>query len=81
MPARFQIVECFVLALAALVLLSPPAHAYWDLSVGTYILQMLFAVGAGMWISARGFFAKKTQKPQVKPEAEPAAPDADKPSV
>lgn len=81
MPAKLQFVECFALALAALLLLSPPAHAYWDLSVGTYILQMLFAVGAGMWISARGFFAKKTQKPQPEAETDQATPEAEKPSA
>jgi hypothetical protein len=36
-----------------------PAHAYFDLGTGTYMLQLLFAFGAAVWISFRNSWPVK----------------------
>lgn len=69
------IAESLVLTGAIVLLFSPPAHAYWDLNFGTYLIQMLFTVGAAMWISVKGFTMgrKKAPDKNVAGEADKSA--------
>lgn len=48
-----------VVVLSVLGLMFPvPAHAYIDLGVGSFMLQVLFGMGLAVWVSIKGFCLK-----------------------
>jgi hypothetical protein len=59
MLARLAIVDCLVLAAIWLLLLPSPAHAYFDLGVGTYLIQMIAALVVTTGFSFRKIFSRK----------------------
>jgi hypothetical protein len=74
--------DALALALILLLLCPNPAHAYFDLGVGTYIVQLFFAFGAAFWFSFKNSLFKRRKKegmvsdPVSKPDAsEEKTPD------
>jgi|688.fasta_scaffold1197383_1 hypothetical protein len=53
--------------------LAAPAHAYFDLGTGTYILQMILGLGAAFWLSLRTSYIKIDRK--LKAKTSPSAPE------
>lgn len=56
------------LALYWLFVAAPAAEAYFDLSTGAYLVQMIFGFLAAFWLSFRNTLFKK--KPKVKENKE-----------
>ncbi|MBN9394578.1 MAG: hypothetical protein J0H83_04985 [Candidatus Melainabacteria bacterium] len=55
----------FIFAVYWLMFAPPPAEAYFDLSTGAYLVQMIFGFLAAFWLSFRNtLFKKKPKKSQ-----------------
>ena len=57
--------------------LAAPAHAYFDLGTGTYLLQMILGFGAAMWLALRTSMIKIDRK--LKAKTTPAPQDIEGP--
>lgn len=55
------------IALASIIyfLMPTPAHAYFDLGTGTYLVQLFFAFTAAFWFSFRKTIKQTFFKPKV----------------
>ncbi|HEY9772970.1 MAG TPA: hypothetical protein V6C81_04110 [Planktothrix sp.] len=85
------LLDVLTLFLIYYLVIPPPAHAYFDLGVGAYMLQLVFGFGAAFWLSLkskmmRKYKARKTadqsdpvvsEEEEEEKEPEPAAPPAD----
>jgi len=56
-----------LLALYCYVAMPAPAHAYFDLGTGAYMLQMIFGVGAAFFLSFKHQIARKLNWGKRKP--------------
>jgi hypothetical protein len=61
-----------LLALYFYVAVPAPAHAYFDLGTGAYMLQLIFGVGAAFFLSFRQQVARKLGLGKPKPTADAA---------
>lgn len=71
--------DAVMLALLVFFLLPSPAHAYFDLGMGTYMLQILFGFGAALWFSFKSSWLKKTKPKEKNSTTQDSADDAQKP--
>ncbi len=59
MRKRLPIAEGLLLFLIVTLSMPQPAHAYFDLGMGTYMLQVIFAFGAAYWLSFKKWWGGK----------------------
>lgn len=71
--------NAIILAAIWFVLLPSPAHAYFDLGVGTYMIQLIAAFTVGYWLSARQFWKKRFGKKEESSLVDSQAPVVEPP--
>jgi len=86
--SKIQLVDVLFLFLLCYFGLAAPAHAYFDIGTGTFLVQMAVAFAASIWLSMKTSLIKidRGLKPKTKDkvinevtaEAEPANADVAK---
>jgi hypothetical protein len=67
--------NAFLLAIYFSIATPPAAHAYFDLGTGTYMLQLVFGVGAAFFLSFRQQVMRKFNWGKRKPTSNNSAPE------
>lgn len=66
---QVRLSDVFFLLLISYFGLAAPAHAYFDIGTGAFMLQMAVAFVASVWLSMKTGWIKIDRKLKPKPEA------------